>query len=199
MKHVGYDTNTKRKYVVVFRELPEDSQNALVVETAKLSERYHDGLMSAVESSEAQSTNDLYSVLDRKLFFDGENILKTLHLKGNLKKVPTESIILSPAPGKNISLSEYNTQLGSVVIPEQPEGRPSDHDPDAEKKELLGQAKNLIIQAQLLEEDARKKRAEAESIYPGINEETKRPRGRPKKDAPVSPLMEQTEEQSSSA
>ena len=52
MKHVGYDTNTKRKYVVVFRELPEDSQNALVVETSKLNERYHDGLMSAVESAD---------------------------------------------------------------------------------------------------------------------------------------------------
>lgn len=199
MKHVGYDVNTKRKYVVVFRELPEDNQNALVVETAKLNERYHDGLMSAVESSEAQSTNDLYSVLDRKMFFDGENILKTLHLKGNLKKVATESVVLSPTPGQDISLAEYNKQLGSVVIAEEPEGRPSEHDPDAEKREKIGQAKNLIIQAQLLEEEARKKRSQAETIYPGINEETKRPRGRPKKDAPVSPLIEQTEEVSKSA
>ena len=157
MKHVGYDVNSKRKYVVVFRELPEDNQNALVVETAKLNERYHDGLMSAVESSEAQSTNDLYSVLDRKMFFDGENILKTLHLKGNLKKVATESVVLSPTPGQNISLAEYNKKLGSVVIPEQPKGRPSDHDPDAKKREMAGQARNLIIQAQLLEEDARRK------------------------------------------
>jgi hypothetical protein len=42
-----------------------------------------------------------------------------------------------------------------------------------------------------MEEDARKKRAQAESISPGINDETKRPRGRPKAGAPVSPLLKE--------
>ena len=41
-----------------------------------------------------------------------------------------------------------------------------------------------------MEEDARRKRAQAEQLVPGINDETKRPRGRPKKGAPASPLKE---------
>ena len=45
LKHLGYDANTKRKYIVVFRELPNDTENALVVDTSTLLDRYHDGLM----------------------------------------------------------------------------------------------------------------------------------------------------------
>ena len=194
MKHVGYDITSKRKYVVVFRELPEDTKNALVVETATLTDRYHDGLMSAVESTEAQNNDDLYKVLDRKLFFDGENVLAHLHVKKFLKKVATDTVILSPTPGTEISLDKYNEELGSIVIPEESSDKPSDFVAgEKEKQDTLGIARNLIIQAQLLEEDARRKRAEAEKVHPGINDETKRPRGRPKKDSPVSPLLNNVE------
>lgn len=194
LKHVGYDKSTKRKYVVVFREIPEDENNALVVEPSQLIDRYHDGLMSAVESSEAQGTDDLYKVLDRKLFFDGENILAHLHIKKFLKKVPTNSVILAPAPGKEIGLDQHNTNLGNIVIPEESTDKPSDFEAGQKEKEsALGIARNLIIQAQLLEEEARRKRADAEKVHPGINDETKRPRGRPKKDSPVSPLLNNVE------
>ena len=196
MKHVGYDSSTKRKYVVVFRQLPDDKNSALVVETETLLDRYHDSLMSAVESSEAQATDDLYEVLNRKMFFDGENILQTLHAKKYLKKVATESVHLSPSPGSTVSLSEHNERLGAVEIPdEDTSDRPSEQGDRklSAEEEKTGQARNLIIQAQLLEEDARKKRAEAEKMVPGINDETKRPRGRPKKDAPVSPLLNSNE------
>jgi len=192
LKHVGYDSASKRKYVVVFRQLPDDKNSALVVETETLLDRYHDSLMSAVESSEAQATDNLYEVLNRKMFFDGENILQTLHVKKYLKKVSTESVHLSPTPGATVSLAEHNERLGAVEIPEEDTSdRPSDQGDRklSAEEEKNGLARNLIIQAQLLEEDARKKRAEAEKIVPGINDETKRPRGRPKKDAPVSPLL----------
>ena len=43
--------------------------------------------MGATESSEAQQTNDLYTVLNSKLFFDGKNILNSLHSMKKLKKV----------------------------------------------------------------------------------------------------------------
>ncbi len=196
MKHVGYDASSKRKYVVVFRQLPDDKNSALVVETETLLDRYHDSLMSAVESSEAQATDDLYEVLNRKIFFDGEPILQTLHMKKYLKKVPTDSVHLSPTPGVAVSLSEHNDRIGAVEIPEEDTSeRPSEQGDRklSAEEEKTGQARNLIIQAQLLEEDARKKRAEAEKMVPGINEETKRPRGRPKKDAPVSPLLNSNE------
>jgi hypothetical protein len=190
LRHFGYDANTKRKYVVVFRQLPEDSSSALVVETATLEERYHDGLITAAESSEAQSTNDLYEVLNRTLFFDGKNILSSLHTMKKLKKVSVAEVMLSPEPGKEVSLSAFNKAVGDArTKAEEVTGRPSEVGlGGADVNELTGQARNLIIQAQLLEEDARKKRAEAEQLNPGINDKTKRPRGRPKKDAPASPL-----------
>ena len=33
LRHIGHDAKSKRKYVVVFRQLPEDANSALVVET----------------------------------------------------------------------------------------------------------------------------------------------------------------------
>ena len=198
LKHLGYNANSKRKYVVVFRELPNDTANALVVDTGTLLDRYHDGLMSAIESLEAQANNDCYDVLNRKYFFDGESILQTLHRKNWLIKVPVEEIVLTPAPNKEVSLVEHNESLKNVAeslapAPDVAElQRPSAPQGEmTEEEERKGQARNLIIQAQLMEEDARKKRAQAESISPGINDETKRPRGRPKAGAPASPLLKE--------
>ena len=192
LRHVGHDAKSKRKYVVVFRQLPDDANSALVVETESLVDRYHDGLMGATESSEAQQTNDLYTVLNSKLFFDGKNILNSLHAMKKLKKVNVADVILTPQPGQEVSLADFNKAIGDARLKaEEVSGRPNEAgEGGAMVNEIPMQARNLIIQAQLMEEDARQKRAEAEQLFPGINDATKRPRGRPKKDAPVSPLKE---------
>ena len=117
-----------------------------------------------------------------------------MHVKKFLKKVATNTVVLSPTPGTEIPLDKHNEHLGSIVIPEESSNKPSDFVAGSvEQDNTIGIARNLIIQAQLLEEDARKKRAEAENVHPGINDETKRPRGRPKKDSPVSPLLNKVE------
>lgn len=192
LRHVGHDAKSKRKYVVVFRQLPDDASSALVVETESLVDRYHDGLMGATESSEAQQTNDLYTVLNSKLFFDGKNILNSLHSMKKLKKINVEDVILTPQPGQEVSLADFNKAVGDArTKAEEVTGRPNEGgEGGAMVNEIPMQARNLIIQAQLMEEDARQKRAEAEQLFPGINDATKRPRGRPKKDAPISPLKE---------
>jgi len=192
LRHVGHDAKSKRKYVVVFRQLPDDASSALVVETESLVDRYHDGLMGATESSEAQQTNDLYTVLNSKLFFDGKNILNSLHSMKKLKKINVEDVILTPQPGQEVSLADFNKAVGDArTKAEEVTGRPNEGgEGGAMVNEIPMQARNLIIQAQLMEEDARQKRAEAEQLFPGINDATKRPRGRPKKDAPASPLSE---------
>lgn len=198
IKHTGYNNKTNRKVVVIFREIPEERESALVVETESLMDRFHDGLMSATESAEAQATDNLYEVLNRRMFFDGEPMLQTLHSKGWLHKVNVSDITLSPEPNKEIPLSEFNKTAEKVEEKDNATNNELNIDaatrPSApqqkltEEQELEGQAKNLIIQAQLLEEEARKKRAQAERTFPGINDETRRPKGRPKKGAPASPL-----------
>ena len=198
IKHTGYNNKTNRKVVVIFREIPEERESALVVETESLMDRFHDGLMSATESAEGQATDNLYEVLNRRMFFDGEPMLQTLHSKGWLHKVNVSDITLSPEPNKEIPLSEFNKTAEKVEEKDNATNNELNIDaatrPSApqqkltEEQELEGQAKNLIIQAQLLEEEARKKRAQAERTFPGINDETRRPKGRPKKGAPVSPL-----------
>ena len=202
IKHTGYNNKTKRKVVVIFREIPEERENALVVETESLMDRFHDGLMSATESAEGQATDNLYEVLNRRMFFDGEPMLQTLHSKGWLHKVNVSDITLSPEPNKEVPLSEFNKTAEKVEEKDNTKNNELNIDaatrPSApqqkltEEQELEGQAKNLIIQAQLLEEEARKKRAQAERTFPGINDETRRPKGRPKKGAPVSPLASKT-------
>ena len=110
IKHTGYNNKTKRKVVVVFRQIPEERESALVVETESLMDRFHDGLMSATESAEGQATDNLYEVLNRRMFFDGEPMLQTLHSKGWLHKVDVSDITLSPDFTKSIEMFSFNTE-----------------------------------------------------------------------------------------
>ena len=47
-KHVGRNKNGTR-LVVVFREIPDDEEHCLVVETDSLSDMYHDQLLQEVD------------------------------------------------------------------------------------------------------------------------------------------------------
>ena len=74
IKHTGKVDATGRRVVVVFPSIPEDQDNCLVVDVDALDQKYHDGLMQAVESPEGQASNKVYEVLGRKMFWDGKNI-----------------------------------------------------------------------------------------------------------------------------
>lgn len=84
-RHVGID-HLGNKLVVIFRELPEDPEHCLVVQSSTLPDIYHDNLMNVVESQESQQTIDLYEVLSRRVFGDGSPMLQTLHVRGLIKK-----------------------------------------------------------------------------------------------------------------
>ncbi len=205
IKHTGKVDSTGRRVVVVFPSIPEDQDNCLVVDVDALEERYHDGLMQAVESPEGQETNKLYEVLGRKLFWDGKNILTTLHEKGFLRRVPVDTVTLLPSPEQTLPLKEFNAYQNMIAETKQDPAIPSTPDSStkagaiqqpADENDQDGIARNLLIQAEMLEADAMKKRHEAESVSPGIQKklgkepvfaEPKRPRGRPKKETAAEP------------
>tara|TARA_R100000152_G_C6657349_1_gene97209 strand:+ start:49 stop:660 length:612 start_codon:yes stop_codon:yes gene_type:complete len=111
LKHVGRIANTDRRCVVAFRELPDDPDNCLIIDTDALPDRFHDGVMSAVENTTAQETVEFYKYLERNSFIDGSNMLTALHNKGWLVKQPTDNVIMLPAPEQTIKLKDLNEQL----------------------------------------------------------------------------------------
>ena len=101
MKHVG--KIGEKPCVVVFREVPNEPENCLIVESNSLTDRKHDDLMSVVQSAEAQESNNIADVLSRRQFTDGSNMLNDLHFSKKLQKVSVDLVFLTPTPSqKNI-------------------------------------------------------------------------------------------------
>jgi len=240
VKHVGQ--YGQKKCVVVFREVPNEEDNCLIVLSDGLEGRMHDELMDVVEGPEAQSAKDLADVLNRRQFSDGSNMLTQLHYAKRLTKVATNMVDLTPLPGQRIALNQLNEELrkidGGYVAPtndlnnesallESARNKPwsertaeeaaaynrsqtrnaSDVATDAAKDDgvslNIGEdapapeaqapvepsaAHGLLIQAQMMKEDAQRLLAEAEAkeqqafaADPSLK--PKRGRGRPKKSA----------------
>jgi len=114
MKHVGKMKHNNTKVVVIYRTLPGDPHNALVVASSSLGESYHDALMNLVQDPSGQSANEFAEILSVRKFPDGNNMLAWLHTYGHLKKVPTNSVIMTPTPKASVALNELN-----ILIAEQ--------------------------------------------------------------------------------
>jgi hypothetical protein len=94
--------------MVVFRTLPGDAFSCLIIQSDSLEPGYHDQLITLVESNAAQSANEFSEVLARSVFSDGSTMLPSLHVKGLLVKVPTDSVEMVPNMQTTILLSELN-------------------------------------------------------------------------------------------
>lgn len=108
-KHIGQlDNGTK--VVVAYRTLPGDALSALVIPTSPLPTSYHDELMKVVESSQGQNTFELATLLSARKFADGLSMLGALHQQKYLKKVPTDSVTMTPTHKKEtfVRLDELN-------------------------------------------------------------------------------------------
>lgn len=108
LKHIGRMKQTGRKCIVVFRTLPGDAFNALVILTESLTDSYHDALINLIDGNAAQTTSELSEVLARSIFPDGSTMLPSLHIKGLLTKVPTDQVVMTPNMTTTVLLSELN-------------------------------------------------------------------------------------------
>jgi len=170
LRHVGVHKDTGHRVLVIFRQVPNEPTNCLCVETDSLPDRYHTDLMNAVETITAQETTDFFEYASRQFLSDGLPMLQGLHEKGLLRKFPTKKIIMRPGPGIEINLEELNNQLSAMNGDE-----PVTGDNAMDNKAL---AANLRNQAEMFEQQARDLRKQAEELDP-----TKRPVGRPRKEA----------------
>lgn len=185
-KHAGQLKNTGVRVAVVFRKLPTDDTTCLVVETERLPDSYHDYVIQCLNSKEAAETNDFYEVLNRRTFPDGTNCLTSLHQRGYLRKEPVTNITMMPLPGHAVPLELINATIDKKV--DEYKARQSNLPPGETVEDIvkgvaasspavdkMAIAKGLILQAELLEQDASAKRKEAYDLCP----ESKPGKGRP--------------------
>jgi hypothetical protein len=107
-KHVGKMKNNSARIAVVYRTIPGEPTNALVVGTNGLTDSYHDSLMSLIESDSGQQANELADILASRRFPDGTVMLQYLHANGHLKKDPTNLVIMTPSNQSSTPLDELN-------------------------------------------------------------------------------------------
>ena len=191
LKHVG--KYGEKPCVVVFREVPNEPENALIVETTSLDDQKHDDLMNIVQSLEAQESNEISEVLSRRQFTDGSNVLNDLHFSKKLIKVSSDLVYLTPTPTDKIALAEVNKEIKKLDEGTNPPLN-TEVNPDTlmeqqiDQASVNSQAEGLLAQAELIEgdakammEDAKAKRQAAYDLDPSLA--PKKGPGRPPKES----------------
>lgn len=116
LKHIGKQGD--RRVAVVFREVPGEEHMALVLYPETLPVAFHDSIMKVLESPEGQAAENLGDALFRNLLPDGRPMLQTLHVEGMIKKVQTNTVILTPNATSAVKLDELNRILNEMKMGE---------------------------------------------------------------------------------
>lgn len=178
MRHIGKLVNTDTRCVVVFMQIPGDDSHALIVSTDYLNPRLEEALMSIVKSPEGQGDAVLANVLNRRLLPDtGQNVLQALHEGNLLRKVHVDQVIMLPQPNMPFPLRKVIELMGNAspaISQEHPVISEEKYNPhvqnaqamDAESR--IGVSRNLMIEAEMLESEARAKRERAYLLNPDL-------------------------------
>ena len=95
-KHIGeLADDSKAKVVIMYRTVPGEPNNCLVVGTKFLPDQYHNALMKAVESEGGQDADEFADFASRQTFPDGTNMLAMLHNDNYIKKFKTNEIMVT--------------------------------------------------------------------------------------------------------
>lgn len=170
MKHVGIHGD--RKVAVMFRQVPNDTENCLVVYTEALPEDTRQAVISCVESANGQNSASLADAAANHKTVQGESLLNTLHVGNFMNKVSTSEIMLTPNEATKVSLAEVNKAMGDVQ-PVAPSTAPAQ--PGALSDDQI--AASLRSQAATMQKEAERLLKEADELHPL----PKRGRGRPPK------------------
>ena len=113
-KHIGeLADESKAKVVIMYRTVPGEPNNCLVVGTKFLPDVYHNGLMKAVESEGGQQAEEFADYAGRQTFADGTNMLAMLHNDNYIKKFKTNEIMVTYGTGADgrILLNKLNEMV----------------------------------------------------------------------------------------
>ena len=113
-KHIGeLADESKAKVVIMYRTVPGEPDNCLVVGTKFLPDMYHNALMKAVESAGGQEADEFADFASRQTFPDGTNMLAMLHNDNYIKKFKTKEIMVTYGTGADgrILLNKLNEMI----------------------------------------------------------------------------------------
>jgi len=94
-KHIGELVDGGSKVVIVYRTVPDEPDNCLVVGVKFLPDLYFTSLMKAVEGPAGQDADELADYLGRQTFPDGTNMLAMMHNDNYIKKFKTKDIMVT--------------------------------------------------------------------------------------------------------
>lgn len=174
LKHIGKMKNTGEKVLVIFRTLPGESNMALVLATSTLPDIYHDALIQLVETDQAQDANEFGEIMFIRRFPDGRLMLSAMQQDTRLKKVATDTVIMTPTLSASIPLDQLNViiaeqrgvavgDLASLVNGGTPADRDSVKTPPVAESEKVEEVKTSEV---LTDKDlARSYRSQADAMY----------------------------------
>lgn len=178
MKHIGIQNN--RKVAVLFRTVPGEPTNALVVFYNDLPETIKANFMECLNSEDGQNALSLSDAANRYALGNGEKLLNALHMGNFIEKVASNSVTLTPNEKSSLLLSELNNILdgaGGATAPA------TSIDPTAPTtsvgEELLDDAtlaKNLRTQAEQLQAEAVRLLQEADELAPAPKKRGRKPK-----------------------
>lgn len=177
-RHIGKLANTDQRCVVVFMQIPGREDHALIVQTDNLQPRFEQAIMDIVDSQEAQAEATLANVLGRRMMPEtGKTLLQTLHESGLLRSVHIDQVVMMPMPNMPFPLRKIIEGMGDNTLPppsqevvaEQEKFNAAAHNMAATTDEQrLGIAKNLLIEAEMLQTEAERKKAAAYKYAPEL-------------------------------
>jgi hypothetical protein len=182
-RHIA-KTNLDQRCVVLFMQIPGRESHALICQIDALPPRLEQAVMDVIESAEGQADPVLANVLSRRLLPDtGENLMQALHDRGHLSPIPVDNVLMLPMPNMPFPLRQIIEQMGGTV-PQSMQSETSEQQatekfnphaaiPQSEaNSNMSGTAKNLLIEAQMLEADAKAKREKAYTLAPELRPRT---------------------------
>jgi len=183
VKHVGLLGD---KRCVVIQQLPEDLDNVHVIDSDALPEIYHQAIMSMVESAQAQSSVWFSEVLNRRVMPDGGNALQVLYQRGLIKIVPVSSVTMVPRPNQHVPLSDViNFMNGTADVTSENANsellasqqamnettlvnQHADNLAGDDVEQRKAQARNIMVEAKMLQDEVNKKLDIAYAIDPTL-------------------------------